>query len=55
VAAFNRAVAPHAEEFFQRAVAQAMSGDREALAGLLALIGAAMQTADGPPTVKSAA
>lgn len=49
VAAFNRTVEPHAEELMQRAVAQALAGDNQALAGLLALIGQAMQTST-PPT-----
>lgn len=42
VAAFNRTIEPHAEELMQRALSQALSGDAQALTGLLALIGCAM-------------
>ena len=49
--AFNRAVEPHAEELMERAIAQALNGDREALAGLLRLIGAAMSPEATQPTV----
>lgn len=53
VAAFNRAVEPHVEELMQRAVAQALSGDSQALAGLLALLGQAMH-ASMPPAQATA-
>ncbi len=42
ISAFNRTVEPHAEELMQRAVSQALSGDGQALAALLALVGQAM-------------
>lgn len=42
VAAFNRTVEPHAEELMQRAMSQALSGDVQALAALLVLVGHAM-------------
>lgn len=52
--AFNRAVEQHAEELMQRAVAQALSGDRDALAGLLALVGHAMAASDGKEPARRA-
>ena len=55
VAAFNRTVEPHAEELMQRAVAQALAGDSQALAGLLTLIGQAMHTSASAPAAQPAA
>jgi len=40
-AAFNRSVAPYAEEILQRAVEKALHGDAQVLGGLVALIGSA--------------
>ncbi|AVO50803.1 hypothetical protein C6568_17410 [Melaminivora suipulveris] len=55
VGAFNRAVAPHTEELMQRAVAQALAGDNQALTGLLTIIGQAMHTSASAPAGQPAA
>jgi hypothetical protein len=46
---FNAEIEPYAKEVLQRAIAQALAGDREALLGVMELIGMAMALADGPP------
>jgi hypothetical protein len=51
MAAFNRAVENHAEELMQRAVQNALAGDRDALSGLLALVGHAMSQPTERPAV----
>jgi len=54
VTAYNRSLEPYTEELLQRAVAQALAGDREVMGGLLALIGHAMMLADGHPAAMRA-
>jgi hypothetical protein len=52
---FNFEVEPYAREVLQRNVALALEGDREALLGVMELIGWAMLLADGPPKMPAAA
>ena len=47
--AFNRDVAPVADELMQRAVERALSGDAAALAGLLGVIAAMAGGQPAPP------
>lgn len=45
--AYNRSVAPHADELLQRAVERALGGDNVALAAVVGVIGEAMRLPTG--------